>query len=91
MGILVTKHLDTLTCLACGRPGEESWSADWYDVASTKIKISKVLVEADKGKAYPEDQFGERLEVDLCPVCFEQKLLPWLRAQRAKVEWEDYG
>ena len=50
-----------------------------------------VKVECRTGMSYPEGGFGEYTEVDLCPDCFNSKLLPWLCSQGAEprqTEWD---
>jgi hypothetical protein len=53
--------------------------------------IQDVEIQCRTGMSYPEGGFGECTEVDLCPDCFNSKLLPWLRSQGAEPhqrEWD---
>ena len=75
-----------VVCDMCGRenPGSD-WSTEDRSVRETEIRYK---TGAD---LYPESGSGEELRVDLCPECFEQKLIPWLRQQGVAVvprKWE---
>jgi hypothetical protein len=44
------------------------------------------------GELDPGGDFGEDTTVDLCPKCFTEKLLPWLKTQGVKPrteKWEE--
>lgn len=49
----------------------EKWGVGYYDVAETIIKMRI-------GKSYPEGSHGEEISLDVCPNCFEEKLIPLL-------------
>jgi hypothetical protein len=46
--------------------------------------VDEVEVERRKGTKYPEQTDLTVTYVDICPACFDAKLLPWLRAQGAE-------
>ncbi len=60
------------------------------DLCKEKIEIKEhwaiqdVKIQCRTGMSYPEGGFGEYTEVDLCPDCFNSRLLPWLRSQGAE-------
>ena len=59
--------------------------ADWskenfdFDVAETEVRYKS-------GESYPEGGSGTEVVVDICPQCFNDKLMPWLREQGVTVE-----
>ncbi len=73
------------TCDLCGceavQPGSR-WEGGLYDVSETRLEVSVV---AEEGTVYPEGGSTERTVVDLCPTCFNERLVPWLRSQGAKI------
>jgi hypothetical protein len=69
-------------CDICGIE-KHSVHCDWgdghYDV--DKIEISRVV-----GTRYPGDYDVERLGFDICPDCWDAKLIPWMASQGAEPE-----
>lgn len=59
------------TCDLCGQPIPQR----------SMGQFSEAIVEGTTGWSYPEDGEYTKTEVDLCGVCFHQKLLPWLVSQ----------
>jgi hypothetical protein len=80
----ISKHtiLTKMICDLCGKvSGRDDWIIPerdfFYDVEETTIKW-------ESGSRYPEG--GSDVEVvsfDICPKCFEDKLVPWMEAQGA--------
>lgn len=68
--------IDFIKCELCDNqnPGRDSWETRQYDV-------SEVTIEYRHGYHYPEGSSTTSIIIDLCPECFTNKLLPWLRAQ----------
>lgn len=79
----ISSHLVDIICDLCGDSSEFSdWSNEQYGV-------DEVTVKYVSGFRYPEDTFLTNTEVDLCPTCFESRLIPWLRSQGAEItEWD---
>jgi hypothetical protein len=92
--------LDHMSCDLCGKSTRQmkrmnkdrsltplaasEWSQGHYDVNETEISFNK-------GENYPEGGFGEKLEFDICPDCFMNKLVPWMKEQGSeprKTEWD---
>lgn len=76
----------------CDLCGMESKSCDWdaglYEVNETEIKIT---MKQKEGSSYPEGGSGTKYEIDLCPECFTQRMIPWLKSEGANIEeceWE---
>ncbi|MEN6620099.1 MAG: hypothetical protein ABFD50_00910 [Smithella sp.] len=86
--IVIPEHtsekLVTRTCDLCGLESKSSdWDAGVYEVEETEVKLS---VRQKNGKSYPDGGWGTQYEIDLCPVCFTSKLVPWLKSQGADIE-----
>ena len=58
------------------------WAKNVFDAAATTVSMTT-------GAHYPGGGSGEIQSVDLCPQCFEDKLLPWLQGQGAVVTTKD--
>ena len=69
------KAVQEVKCDLCGATCPGEWGKG-FQVARTEIKMRE-------GEAYPEYQELEDTEVDICPTCFKEKLLPWLKSQGA--------
>lgn len=70
-----------LVCDMCGKKSTYSaysWGEDSYDANETKV-------EHRSGSQYPEGGCTTTTAVDLCPTCFETKLIPWLEAQGCQI------
>jgi uncharacterized protein (DUF2225 family) len=52
----------------------EGWGKDGYKKAETNISYLW-------GTFYPDDCNGSEIEVDICPTCFMEKLVPWMKEQ----------
>lgn len=73
--------VDSTTCDLCKNVIKEPGCYD----------INEVTIEHKVGHRYPGDYCGERKTLDLCPDCFELKLIPWLQSQGAEMREEDFG
>lgn len=76
-------------CDICGAKGKDGdWTGGTYAVDETEISIK---VTQKEGNSYPEGGSGTEYDIDLCPKCFKNKLIPWLRSQGAhvqEIEWD---
>lgn len=84
----VTREVQRLVKHYCDICGRETRHLDWatgsYDIKETEIRLRE-------GSSYPEGGSGTSIEVDICPTCFREKLLPWLETQGVQVqetEWD---
>ena len=84
-------RLKERTCDLCGTKAKHEITGDWgagcYEVSETELTVE---VRRKVGESYPEGGSGKEIEVDLCPKCFMEKLVPWLRSQGAKIEEKDW-
>ncbi len=46
----------------------------------------QVVLVREKSWNCPDGGWGTQTEVDICPRCFMEKLVPWLKSQGVKVE-----
>jgi len=70
--------IDYVTCDLCGIKGDDeiNWPNDDYNVIETEINIVM-------GDRYPESGDGTKIQYHICPECFKNKLMIWLREQGA--------
>ena len=82
-------HCVRVLCDLCGIAGRDGgWDCGNYEFDKTELQVK---VSAKKGKCYPDDYYGKKFVVDLCPDCFRSKLLPWLRSQGAEIKEQEFG
>lgn len=85
------KVLVKRTCDICGREAVDDtrWKCDtqWQHNETTL----RVTVHQTDGTNYPEGGWGTEFIVDMCPQCFKDKLLPWIKSQGGDVQEQDWG
>lgn len=70
--------LDKMVCDVCGKESiSDNWDTKLYDVADTTV--SYIF-----GKSYPDDHHEIELFLDICPECFQTKLVPFFESQGIK-------
>lgn len=69
-------------CDLCGK----EYSGDNWDKGS--YERHRVDVSYEFGEVYPECGSTETIVYDICPKCFEEKLIPWLKSQGAEYRTE---
>lgn len=75
-------------CDLCGKESKSSdWDAGSYEVNETEIKIT---MKQKEGSNYPEGGSGTEYEIDLCPDCFTERLVPWLKSEGATIEESEW-
>ena len=79
-----------VVCDLCGKTSKDpySWSTDAFYLSETEAKVQ---VRQKEGNFYPDGGWGTVYDIDLCPVCFKERLVPWLRSQGAEIkesEWD---
>lgn len=88
-----TKMIDVLVercCDLCGMKANKNyqdWDAGYYNVNETEVRVE---VRQREGTSYPEGGSGTEVVIDLCPVCFKDKLIPWIKSQGGKVEAKEW-
>lgn len=71
---------DKIVCDLCGKQGEDGhdWKRGLYDVAETTVQLRN-------GTRFPEGADITEYDLDICPECFEDKLIPWFKSQGGTV------
>jgi hypothetical protein len=87
--VVERESLVEMSCDLCGTKasGVCGWADGWYDTNETEVSVT---IKHREGCNYPECKMGTEREVDICPACFKNKLIPWLISQGAKIEEKDY-
>jgi len=85
-----SKIVNYIQCDICGKKADRCncWSTGAFDVNETEFKIS---IRQKDGVCFPEGGGGTEYEVDICPNCFKERLIPWLDSQGCKAkrkEWD---
>jgi hypothetical protein len=62
------------------------WQSEYYD--ATEVQV---CVRLRTGEVFPEDSNAKEVHFDICPSCFQSKLVPWLESQGAKANKRDVG
>lgn len=68
------KSLTKTTCDMCGQ-----------EITEGMYEVDEVEIRHKTGTNYPEGGYGEEVEVDMCGICFDEKLIPWLKSEGVKV------
>lgn len=79
------EELTGITCDLCGRAAKSAdrWDGGAYVVNDTEVTVT---VRQREGHEYPGSGSGTEYSIDLCPQCFKDRLVPWLREQGARIE-----
>lgn len=73
-----------IKCDLCGKTTNNEWLKDSYDATETEVRWKT-------GENYPSGGSGETTTIDICPDCFETKLIPWVKEQGGEPtvkEWD---
>jgi len=63
----------SITCDICKETYRgQDWNAGSFDVLDTEVSF-------EFGTHYPEGRSTRKISVDICPRCFEEKLIPLLK------------
>lgn len=61
-------------CDICGATSKSEWKETQFDATEVEVRLKT-------GSSYPEGGSGDETTVDLCPSCFQKKLIPWIQSQ----------
>ena len=82
------KILDKITCDLCGKIAKNGdWESSSWKINETEIEIT---VRQKEGSSYPEGGHGTKYNVDICPECFTDNLIPWLNSQGCEAKRENW-
>lgn len=77
------------TCDLCGTVASSGeWESSAWEVNEVELEVT---VRQKDGTSYPEGGYGTDYTVDMCPSCFKNKLIPWLKSQGCKTERKDWS
>jgi hypothetical protein len=81
----VDKRVSSVTCDICKKEyNGDFWDREPYSALDTTVEL-KI------GSCYPEGGSGEYFTFDICPKCFETKLIPLLKREfNAEVTIEEF-
>ena len=75
-------------CDLCGVVAKYGkWESSCYVVAESEIEVT---IKSRDGVSYPDCGYGTKYNVDMCPKCFKEKLVPWLQSQGVDRGFEDW-
>lgn len=83
----IFNRVTSITCDLCGRQSitdRNSWSDEETEVSETEIKYKT-------GEETNDEGYGNQITVDICPKCFTEKLIPWIKSQGGEptiTDWE---
>lgn len=81
------KELVALRCDICGAVAKrDGWVSGIYEINETEVEVK---VFAREGQNYPEGGYAETKSFDICPVCFKDKLAPFIESLGAKMHSEE--
>lgn len=79
----IRKHLQYVECDLCKRQHTNEWKSDSYDQIDIDINMRT-------GWSCPDGGSGENTSFDICPECFKNKLIPWMKSQGAEPTVEEW-
>lgn len=79
-------------CDLCGANGNPRWQSSlWNQTVNETVVSASIEIRQKEGFQDAESGQGTEYEVDLCPKCFKEKLIPWLQSQNPEIKsapWE---
>lgn len=66
-----------IVCDLCKVEYPVGWSKDEHDDLESEVNLKL-------GRSWPGDAYGEIIEFDICPSCFQNRLIPWMKSQGAE-------
>lgn len=79
-----SRELVSIRCDICTRQAKdpENWSGrSIYDIDGTTVRME---IQRSDGTSFPEGTRRTDIRFDICPTCFEEKLVPFLESLGAK-------
>jgi rRNA maturation protein Nop10 len=70
------------TCDSCG--AKAAWPDPGHWEAETSYDVSEVRIEHKDGSSFPDSRSVEVTSFDICPTCFETKVVPFMESIGAK-------
>jgi len=84
----IEKRTTHLTCDLCGVKSKGyDWVCGSYEVKEVELSVT---IKHRTGESYPSGGSGSTFEIDMCPKCFQEKLIPWIQSQGGNVREEEW-
>jgi hypothetical protein len=82
----------SIICDLCKKESEQAdhWVRQMPERAVITTDENSITLTHKFGKRYPEGGWGQVLEIDICPECLQNKVLPFLKEQGCSVEYQDW-
>ena len=82
---IIQNSLDYMKCDICGKIVKENdtWDKEDFETIETEISMKK-------GYQYPEGGSGIEVNIDICPECFENKIIPFIESFGNKIEIKEW-
>lgn len=79
----------SMSCDFCGKETKSySWDRAYYEVNETEVCVE---LKHKEGFHYPESGSGQEFQCDMCPTCFKEKLVPFLKTiAKTPLDYKDY-
>lgn len=83
----ITRQIeDKVICDLCKKEGKfGSWEESRFEINETEISIK---ITQKEGYSYPDCGRCDKYEIDLCPDCFKNVLVPFLESKGADIRQE---
>lgn len=77
-------------CDFCGKTSNsDDWDTGYYTTNETEIGIK---IKHSEGNNWPSGGCGEEFKCDMCPDCFRNKLVPYLKMiAKNPVDYNDWS
>lgn len=77
-----TKVVSVICDICKDESPDDEWTEDSYHFATTEVNLSKT-------SSYYGEGSREDFSYDICPKCFENELMPWLKSKGAEPTVEE--
>lgn len=79
-------QFDYKTCDSCGKISKKMSLNNWSE---KRYGVDEVEIRHKYGSSYPEGESCKELIIDMCPDCFECKVLPFLTSIKVITNYKD--
>jgi hypothetical protein len=79
----IRKVQQYIECDLCKKHHTNNWKESIYDDVEVEICLRI-------GRSYPDGGSGENISFDICPDCFNTKLIPWMKSQGVEPEMKEW-
>ncbi len=92
----VTREYDQVSGITCDICGAHTNGIRWIEPNKNEFwkdkDVTEVTVLYKTGWFGHGDEGGSgtKVDVDICPACFREKLIPWLKSQGVEVKTEEW-